>query len=172
MLDHFTPCLAYSLTERMHVAIHPDRLEREGLASGPWLSRLKRLYAAGLGSGTIEAAGVDGRVVLGRVSDMVAALATVQRGRKIVYATDVAPTDDNIERLSRFAGGADILYCEACFLEADRAKAEAKGHLTAALAGEIARRAGAGRLEIFHFSPRYAEGALLRREAERSFKGD
>ncbi len=171
LLDHFTPCLAYALTERMHVAIHPDRLERDGLAAGPWISRLKRLYASGRGAERIEAAGVDGQPVSGRVDDLVSDLATVQRGRKIVYATDIAPTEANIRHLADFAAGADILYCEATFLDADRERAATKGHLTAALAGEVAALAGVGRLEVFHFSPRYTDAGLLRGEAERTFKG-
>ena len=48
-----------------------------------------------------------------------------------------------------------MLYCEAAFLEEDAHRARERYHLTAAQAGELARRAGARELRIFHFSPKY-----------------
>lgn len=65
--------------------------------------------------------------------------------------------------------GVDLLYHEATFLDKDREKALATGHSTAREAGEIARRANAGRLLLGHFSARYRDLGILLREAQSEF---
>lgn len=67
--------------------------------------------------------------------------------------------------------GVDLLYHEATFMDKDREKARATGHSTAREAGEIARRAGVGRLVLGHFSARYREPEVLTQEAEMEFPG-
>jgi len=56
----------------------------------------------------------------------------------------------------KLARNADALFIEAAFAQADAALASERAHLTTRAAGEIARAAGARRIEAFHFSPRYA----------------
>jgi len=69
--------------------------------------------------------------------------------------------------------GVDILYCEAPFADADRDQALRRYHLTARQAGTLARMAGAKRLEVFHFSPRYdGQADRLYSEADRAFRGE
>ena len=64
-----------------------------------------------------------------------------------------------------------MFFCEAGFLEKDRDRAEERAHLTARQAGELARLAKAGRLKIFHFSPKYEkEPEALLQEAEEAFR--
>ncbi|MGH7946104.1 MAG: hypothetical protein ACRD1R_09475 [Acidobacteriota bacterium] len=46
-------------------------------------------------------------------------------------------------------------FCEASFIEADRAQAERTGHLTARACGEIATAMAVVHLIPFHFSRRY-----------------
>ena len=76
-----------------------------------------------------------------------------------------------ISWLAGLAREADLLYCEAAFLERDLDHARRKNHLTARQAGELARAAGARRLEIFHFSPKYLdEEDLLLVEADRAHR--
>jgi ribonuclease Z len=68
--------------------------------------------------------------------------------------------------------GADVLFIECAFLEADAAHAIQKNHLTAWQAGLLARRAQVGRIVPCHFSPRYpGRGDILSAEADRAFRG-
>lgn len=62
----------------------------------------------------------------------------------------------NRDRITDLARGADHLFIEAVFEEADRSRATATAHLTARAAGEIARAAGARRVTSFHHSARYS----------------
>jgi ribonuclease Z len=64
-------------------------------------------------------------------------------------------TAANLLALEELLAGVDILFIESVFLAADGDHAARKHHLTAAQAGEIARRVGAKAVVPFHFSPRY-----------------
>jgi ribonuclease Z len=64
------------------------------------------------------------------------------------------------------------MFIEATFLNEDTEKATQKYHLTALQAGMLARMAGAKRISLFHFSPKYkGAGNLLVEEAMRAFHG-
>lgn len=93
-------------------------------------------------------------------------------GETLAYVTDIRRSPENDRSVLELAAGADHLYCEAAFLDRDADHAERKHHLTARQAGELARRAGARRLTIFHFSPKYErEEALLQAEAAQAHGG-
>jgi ribonuclease Z len=96
----------------------------------------------------------------------------VTEGRKIVYVVDTAFTRANADKIVELASGADILFIEATFLDADRERATARHHLTARQAGTLARQARVKRLVTFHHSPRYRDcRSLLLEEAEAAFRG-
>jgi ribonuclease Z len=61
---------------------------------------------------------------------------------------------------------ADALVIEATFLERDAALARARGHLTAAAAGRLARDAGVGELLLTHISGRYSPEEILAEAAD------
>ena len=68
-------------------------------------------------------------------------------GRSLVYSSDTGPTD----ALVSLATGADLLLCEASFVEgADNISGL---HLTGRQAGDHAQRAGVGRLLLTHIPP-------------------
>lgn len=77
-------------------------------------------------------------------------LAVVAPGQKLAYATDLADTRENRERLIALARGAHTFFCEASFVERDCAQAARTGHLTARACGEIATAANVTRLIPFH----------------------
>lgn len=81
----------------------------------------------------------------------------VTPGKRLVYATDLADSPSNRERLIGLAQNAHTLFLEASFIEADVAHAIDNGHLPGRACGEIAHAAGVNRLVPFHLSRRYTD---------------
>jgi len=150
-LDHGIPVLAFAFETAPTVHIRPERLAALGLAEGPWIGRLKQRLLAGEAAAPIDLP--DGRSAL--VGTLGAELAERQPPQRLVYATDLADSPANRERLIALATGADVLICEAAFRAGDVGQARRTGHLTARACGEIAAAAGVRRLIPFHFSRRY-----------------
>lgn len=149
-LEHDIQCLAYSMEEDFHINIDKAALEARGLPVGPWLSKLKQAIRA-------HAPGETEFQVSGKryaLKDL-RPITRITEGQKISYVTDVSPEEENVRKIVRLAEGSDTLYCEACFMEADRERALERNHLTARMAGRIAREAGVKKLVAMHFSPRY-----------------
>ncbi len=168
-LDHGIASLAYLLEERFHININKDRLDKLGLPVGPWLREAKDALWQGLPDGSEIEVRQGLRLELGQLRRE---LVTITRGRKIAYVTDCRGTAGNLKKIISFVRGADLLYCEAAFLDRDRDKALDRGHLTARQAGLAAREAGVAALEVFHFSPRYeAAPGLVHDEARQTFRG-
>ncbi len=165
-LDHDTPCLAYAMEEEFHINIDKDRLNRMGLAVGPWLTGFKKMLRDGAADDTLLTA--DGRpFTIGRLKD----IAAITRGQKITYATDIATTRTNVRKLIGLARDSDVFYCEAYFLEKDRERALERFHLTAKACGSVARMAGVKKLSLVHLSPKYMDRPMdVIREAEDEFR--
>src|SRR5262249_43880990 len=150
--------LGFAREEAAQVNVWKTRLEERQLPVGPWLSALKRAVVEDKPDDfpiAVAHAGTDGgarEMTLGALRDLV----TVTPGQKLAYVTDVADTGDNREKIAALARGADLLFIEAAFAREAAARGVAGAHLTPGGAGEIARAAGAKRVEPFHFSARYA----------------
>lgn len=151
-LDHQIPCLAYSLEEEFHINIDKAALRKMALPVGPWLADLKRAIRE-RASDESEIAIERKRYTLSRLRPIV----RITRGQKISYVTDVSITEENIRRVIEFVRDSDTLYCEAYFLHEDIERAYARFHLTAKIAGSIAREANVKNLIVMHFSPRYRD---------------
>lgn len=154
-LNHATPCLAFSLEEEIHININKDALLRRGLSVGPWLSRFKELLRKGPRHARAKVSVAAQVYTVGELAD----IASMGRGQKVVYATDIAMTRMNRERLTLLAKGADDFYCEAYFLDRDSDRARQRFHLTARACGSIARAAEVARLSVIHVSPKYHDSA-------------
>jgi ribonuclease Z len=159
LLEHDIPCLAYALEEKQHLNVDKVRLEAMGLRVGPWIRVLKEAVMNGEPEQTriTALASEENRPGVQEMSlgELREGLLMTTRGQKIAYVTDVAFTDENVEKIVQLARGADVLFCEAAFSEADRTRADQRRHLTAHQAGVLARKAEARRLVLFHFSPKY-----------------
>ncbi len=99
-------------------------------------------------------------------------------GRRLVYATDVESPGGFDPDVLAFLAGADVLVHDSQYLEGDyagsgprRARPEPPwnagprrgfGHSTMVMAARNARAAGAGRLYLFHYDPRYSDADLGR----------
>jgi ribonuclease Z len=175
-LDHDVPSLAFAFTEKLRVNVWKDRLDRMGLAVGPWLTVAKRAVRRGDPDGTMivvplsgQEGGRKGAVSLG---DLKANVFRLGPGEKLAYVVDTAYHERNAARIVDLAREADMLFIEAVFLDEDDAIAARKRHLTAAQAGFLGRSARAKRLVPFHFSPRYLDReARLRQELDDAFSG-
>lgn len=145
-LAHSVPTLGWRVQERAALRLLPDRLEAAGV-HGPDAGEL-------LERGHVE---VAGRVVtLDEVSEM-------RDGQSVAFVMDTGVCDNAV----RLAEGADMLVCEATFLESESTLARETGHLTARSAATIAREAGARQLVLTHFSSRYDDlDGHLREAAE------
>lgn len=150
ILEHHGPSLGFALTEQVHVNIWRNRVEERGLAVGPWLKPLKEAVRDGAPDDAVTALPDGTTALLGALRDLV----TVEPGQKLGYVTDIRDTPANRAAVAALCQDADTLFIEASFAadEADRARDRA--HLTTTAAGEMARLAGARRVEAFHFSPR------------------
>lgn len=73
------------------------------------------------------------------------------------------------ESVAEHVKGADLLYHESTFLEAMAERAAETYHSTARQAARIARKAGAGRLLLGHYSARYRHASDFEVEAELEF---
>jgi len=162
LLDHRTPCLGLCLVENFYVNIIKGALDELGLPVGPWLNRFKQAIYENRDPGsdfnvTWEKNGVvikERHYKLGYLLDKIA---KISPGKTIGYITDVIGTEENTRKIVSLVKDADVLFIEAAFLDRDREIAQKKFHLTARQAGLIGAQARVRYLNLFHFSPRYAE---------------
>jgi len=154
-LDHRTPVLAYAFEPIVRRNVCQQRLAQMGWRAGPWLAELLLADLQGECDKLITLP--DGsRQPAAQLSGQ---LLHSQPGDKLVYATDLADTADNRQRLQTLAAGAHTLFCEASFAQSEAERAFAHGHLTTRACGEIAAGAGVRQLAPFHFSRRYEPDA-------------
>jgi ribonuclease Z len=151
-LAHQIPCIGFSLKEDFHINIDKAVLSRMELPVGPWLSEFKKAIREKVSEDTTFRISKK-RYTLKELS----VIAKITEGQKISYIADSSMDEENIKRIISLAEGSDTLYCEAYFLEEDRDRAMERHHLTARMAGRIAREAGAKNLVVMHFSPKYRE---------------
>lgn len=143
-LAHRVDTLGWQLVEPDGRRMLPERLEAAGV-HGPAIGRLHR-------DGVVDVAGR--RVSLEQVS-------TPRRGQRIAFVMDTALCDAAFA----LADGADLLVCEATYLDRDADLARRYRHLTAGQAGRIAAEAGVRRLVLTHFSQRYDDAEEFAAEA-------
>ncbi len=93
----------------------------------------------------------------GRVIDGTQLCGPTEIGRKIAYCTDTVYCEGAVE----LAHDADVLIHEATFAHQDADMAFQRLHSTTTMAAQTALVAGARRLIMSHFSPRYAPGNTL-----------
>jgi ribonuclease BN (tRNA processing enzyme) len=155
VLDHGTPVLAFAFEPNLQVNVRKDRLGALGLSPGPWLTELKRRITESDLDAQIRLP--DGKIETARA--LAAELLITAPGETLVYATDLADTPGNREKLAALARDAHTFFCEAPFLLEHAQQAKRTGHLTARACGEIANLANVQHLIPFHFSQRYKQSA-------------
>ncbi len=147
-LDHSTDCLGWRIEEAPRRHMVPEQLAAHGV-HGPAIGALEE-------EGTIRVG--DRQVTLEDVT-------VAGSGNSAAFVFDTRWCDGALE----LAEGTDLLVCESTFLGSEEALAHESGHLTAAQAGQLAARSGAGRLVLTHFSSRYPDVRAFHREAAEHF---
>ena len=151
-VSHGGRAFGYAVVEHERLGrFNPEKAREMGIPEGPLWGKLHHG----------EAVEVNGRTV--RPEELVGA---PRPGRKVVYSGDTRPCRATRE----IAAGADLLIHEATFGDDEADRAGATGHSTAREAATVAKEAGALRLALTHFSPRYADDPrLLEKEARAVF---
>ena len=149
-LDHRVPTLGWRLEEPAGRSMDRQALERAGV-HGRQVGEL-------IATGSVRTA--RGRFGLEELS-------RPRPGQSFALVMDTRPCEGAVE----LARGVDLLVCESTFLSGagEEDLAADYGHMTARQAAHLARRAGARRLVLTHFSQRHPDEADFAREAAEVF---
>jgi len=162
-VDHEMPCLAFVVEEKARARVAKDRLLALGVSTGSWLRELRLAVLSAAPADTpirLQWRDRQGEHEMTRsVGELTGVILDVSAGQRIGYVTDLRFSEANRRALASLLAGVDQLFIESVFLDADRAHAQRKNHLTAREAGQIAREVGARAVVPFHFSPRYGQRA-------------
>ncbi len=87
-----------------------------------------------------------------------------QNGKRLVYATDTEGYAGGDARLIEFAHGADVLIHDAQYTSAEyndpQFPTQGFGHSTIDMACEVARKAGVGKLILYHHDPHHDDAMI------------
>jgi ribonuclease Z len=151
-LRHVVPAFGYRVDEPAKPgSLDAPRAASLGIPFGPLLGRLK--------------AGEDVALPGGLVVRAEGLLGPPRPGRSFAFCTDTTFCDGAIS----LARDVDLLVHETTYAAGEAGLAAERLHATPAMAAEVARRAGARRLLITHFSSRYLDPAPLVAEARAIF---
>lgn len=89
----------------------------------------------------------------------------LKKGLVVAYISDTIPCKEAL----LLAKEADLLISESTYLDSDRDLAKLYLHMTAKDAATIAKKAGAKKLLLTHFSARYRDTSLFEKEAQEIF---
>ncbi len=143
VLRHRTRCLGYAVAEKPRPGRFKIGAAKElGVPEGPAWGKLQRGESVEL---------PDGRTIAPK--DV---LGPERPGRKIAYVTDTVPCPG----VYKLADGADLLFIEGMFEHELADEAKQKGHQTAVQAAKQAKKSGAARVVLIHYSPRYRNDEL------------
>lgn len=136
-------CLGFLFTEKPRRPFLPEKAQALGVPFGPVRKDLVNGKSI-----TLE----DGRVV-----HPDAVLGPARPGVSIAVTGDAGRVDNLVESVKN----ANVLVCEATYLERDKEMAQRFGHLTAMQAAWLAREAGVQQLVLTHLSQRYRVWEIL-----------
>ncbi len=134
LCDHKIPVLIFRITERDSFLVDEEKIERAGLVKGPWLRQLKKLFyhEPRPGEPLYVLRQKDGKIVEDQVRDVGALYKSIRKDQpppSIGYVTDIAFSEENLDKVSALLQSVTLLVSECSFLAADRDKARVSAHL-------------------------------------------
>ena len=149
-LEHTVPSFGYRIEEKDKRKINLEYTSKFGLTQHPLLGDLQ-----------------NGKDIIWEGKKITVARATkLVKGKVLSIILDTGYCNKAIEA----AKNADLLISESTFLNEHEDKAKEFKHLTAKQAAIIAKKAKAKKLVLTHFSQRYKDVNLAKKEAEVIFK--
>lgn len=148
LMEHGTPSVAYVVRESHRANIDAGKLAQLGLRPGPWLQTVR-----GPRADESESIVVDGTPR--SVKALQELLLTETAGDSVAYLTDFLLDEAALDRLANALRGVGTVVCESQYQHADVELATRNHHMTATQVATLAKRAGVGRLVLFHLSDRY-----------------
>ena len=149
-LEHTVPSFGYRIEEKDKLKINLEYTSKFGLTQHPLLGDLQ-----------------NGKDIIWEGKKITVARATkLVKGKVLSIILDTGYCNKAIEA----AKNADLLISESTFLNEHEDKAKEFKHLTAKQAAIIAKKAKAKKLVLTHFSQRYKDVNLAKKEAEVIFK--
>lgn len=150
-LNHRMPVMAYRLEAVDSYNADVEAMKELGLSPGKWVGELKQFIAGKLGeSVTVN---IDGKDY--DAGELASGIICKNSGTRIAYIVDTIYDEITAPLAVELAKGADYLFCECAYMNAEKDLAAQNYHLTATQTATIAKEAGVGQLIPFHFSKRY-----------------
>ncbi len=149
-VNHAVPCVNFSYIEKGKRRINLDYTKKFGLKQSPLLGKLQQ-----------------GKTITYKGHKITPAKGTyLMPDKKVTYITDT----NYFSGLEKLAKDADVLISEGTFSNDLETKAREYTHMTAKEAAKLAKKAKAKRLILTHFSQRYTDVSMLKKEAQKIFK--
>ena len=159
--------IAFAFQENSMCKRDKEKLKRSPYSSGAWVRQAKHAIEAGTNPSHINIEGIS------IPFSAIAPLFFIQKGTRVVYASDFDMSTNNIQKLISFTKEADHFYCEAAYLNEDVQLAKQNHHQTVGSAAQIALDAQVHTLHLFHHSRRYqrqeSSQALFLQQAQAIF---
>jgi ribonuclease Z len=153
-MDHLAPSMAYLVREKPRLNVETSRRGALGLRPGVWLQAIKTPQP-----GEAPTIDIDGKTY--QLADLRQELLTETPGQSLAYLTDFLMDDQAQQRLASALQGCTTIICESQYRTTDSDLAARNYHMTATQAAELARRANAQQLILFHLSDRYTKDEWL-----------
>lgn len=152
-MDHRTPTIACVVREKTRSNIDMARLSAMGLTPGPWMKIVKDV------SDSTESISINGQPY--PVAALQNELLIETPGDSFAYLTDFLLDEAAMAELAVVLKGCKTIVCESQYRHADLELARKHFHMTTTLTGQLAARAEAGNLVLFHLSDRYQRSEWL-----------
>jgi ribonuclease Z len=151
-LDHRVPCCGFLFSEREKLLnIKPEYVEKYSIP----VARIRQIKS-----------GSDYTLEDGTVIPNTELTYAPEPPCSYAYCSDTAYQ----AQTANYVQGVNLLYHESTFLEGELERAAYTHHSTASQAAAVAKEADAGKLLLGHYSARYRDTELFRKEARQVFE--